>query len=284
MVVVEPEGRETSLDKEAVLSVALFERLRLKGLRWAKDAMELRRLTEVRLDSEDGATSLDKDLRVGILVPFEYVPVGGRCHEDWSDWSSLRGHVKGFYSRSRGKCTCLTSPPTASRSNSRKERANFYGSLVPTLMSSVTVVNAFGRVQGATNSTSDRYLPPNLPSIHSFAFRRRLLPTPRFMQPQFCALLPPSGPANATSHVYNPISRPCLRPPRSRLQLLNDSARPQVGKFSRALQVSAEWPYLGLEPSEPRQSRSLVVCRCRGCRLLAKHVERCYRLAGLAES
>lgn len=73
MVVVEADGRETSLDKEAVLSVALFERLRLKGLRCAKDAIELRRLTEVRLDSDDGATSLDRDLRVGIVMPFECI-------------------------------------------------------------------------------------------------------------------------------------------------------------------------------------------------------------------
>lgn len=32
-MVVEPEGREISLEKEAVLSVALLERRRLKGLR-----------------------------------------------------------------------------------------------------------------------------------------------------------------------------------------------------------------------------------------------------------
>jgi hypothetical protein len=33
--------------------------------------MELRRFMEVRLESEDGATSLERDLRDGMLLPFE---------------------------------------------------------------------------------------------------------------------------------------------------------------------------------------------------------------------
>jgi hypothetical protein len=54
-----------------MLSEALLERRRWKGLRWASEAMELRRFIEVRLDSEDGATSLERDLRDGMLLPFE---------------------------------------------------------------------------------------------------------------------------------------------------------------------------------------------------------------------
>ena len=40
-------------------------------MRWASEAMELRRFIDVRLDSEDGATSLERDLRDGMLLPFE---------------------------------------------------------------------------------------------------------------------------------------------------------------------------------------------------------------------
>lgn len=70
MFVVEAEGRGTSLESEVMLSDALFERRRWKGLSCARDAIELRRLIELRRDSEEGATSLDRDLREGILLPF----------------------------------------------------------------------------------------------------------------------------------------------------------------------------------------------------------------------
>jgi hypothetical protein len=53
-----------------MLSEALLERRRWKGLRCAREAMELRRFMEVRLESEDGATSLERDLRDGMLLPF----------------------------------------------------------------------------------------------------------------------------------------------------------------------------------------------------------------------
>jgi hypothetical protein len=65
------DGRELSLQREVMLSEALLERRRLKGLRCAREAMELRRLIEVRRESEDGATSLESDLRDGMLLPFE---------------------------------------------------------------------------------------------------------------------------------------------------------------------------------------------------------------------
>lgn len=71
VVVVIAVGRETSLEQEAVLSVALLERRRLNGLRWASDAMELRRFMEARLESEEGAASLDRDFREGMLVPYK---------------------------------------------------------------------------------------------------------------------------------------------------------------------------------------------------------------------
>jgi len=69
--VVAADGRELSLQRELMLSEALLERRRLKGLRWAREAMELRRFIEVRRDSEDGATSLERDLCDGMLLPFE---------------------------------------------------------------------------------------------------------------------------------------------------------------------------------------------------------------------
>jgi hypothetical protein len=69
--VVAAEGRELSLQKEVMLSKALLEWRRLKGLRCAREAMELRRFMEVRLESEDGATSLERDLREGMLLLFE---------------------------------------------------------------------------------------------------------------------------------------------------------------------------------------------------------------------
>lgn len=70
--VVGAEGRERelSLQSEVMLSEALLERRRWKGLRCAREAMELRRFMEVRLESEDGATSLERDLRDGMLLPF----------------------------------------------------------------------------------------------------------------------------------------------------------------------------------------------------------------------
>jgi hypothetical protein len=67
--VVGAEGWELSLQREVMLSEALLERRRWKGLRWASEAMELRRFIEVRLESEDGATSLERDLRDGMLLP-----------------------------------------------------------------------------------------------------------------------------------------------------------------------------------------------------------------------
>lgn len=68
--VVEAEGRETSLEREVMLSDALLERRRWNGLRCAREAMELSRFMELRRDSDEGATSLERDLRDGILVPF----------------------------------------------------------------------------------------------------------------------------------------------------------------------------------------------------------------------
>lgn len=70
-VVVGADGRELLLQREVMLSEALLERRRWKGLRCAREAMELRRLMELRLDSDDGATSLERDLRDGMLLPFE---------------------------------------------------------------------------------------------------------------------------------------------------------------------------------------------------------------------
>jgi len=69
-VVVRADGRETSLEREVMLSDALLERRRWNGLRCAREAMELRRFIELRRDSDEGATSLDRDLRDGIFVPF----------------------------------------------------------------------------------------------------------------------------------------------------------------------------------------------------------------------
>jgi hypothetical protein len=74
-VVVEADGRETLLDKEAMLSDALLERRRLNGLRWAKEAIELRRFIELRRESEEGVASLERDLREGILVTFEWLEI-----------------------------------------------------------------------------------------------------------------------------------------------------------------------------------------------------------------
>lgn len=68
--VVAADGGETSLDSEVMLSDALLERRRWKGLRCAREAIELRRFIELRRESEEGATSLERDLREGILVPF----------------------------------------------------------------------------------------------------------------------------------------------------------------------------------------------------------------------
>lgn len=70
IVVVDVNGREISLEREVMLSDALLERWRWNGLRCAREAMELRRFMELRRDSDEGATSLERDLRVGILVPF----------------------------------------------------------------------------------------------------------------------------------------------------------------------------------------------------------------------
>ena len=70
-VVAEADGREISLDREVMLSDALLERRRWKGLRCAREAMELSRFMELRRDSDEGATSLESDFREGILVPFE---------------------------------------------------------------------------------------------------------------------------------------------------------------------------------------------------------------------
>jgi hypothetical protein len=63
------DGRDTSLDKEVMLSDALLKRQRWNGLRCAREAMELRRFIELRRESEDGVTSLERDFREGILVP-----------------------------------------------------------------------------------------------------------------------------------------------------------------------------------------------------------------------
>ena len=70
IVVVDVNGRETSLEREVMLSDALLERRRWNGLRCAREAMELRRFMELRRDSDEGATSLERYFRVGILVPF----------------------------------------------------------------------------------------------------------------------------------------------------------------------------------------------------------------------
>ena len=70
VVVVEAKGRDMSLERESMLSDALLERRRWNGLRCAREAMELRRFMELRRDSDEGATSLERDFRVGILVPF----------------------------------------------------------------------------------------------------------------------------------------------------------------------------------------------------------------------
>ena len=45
---VEVSGRETSLEREVMLSDALLERRRWNGLRCAREAMELRRFMELR--------------------------------------------------------------------------------------------------------------------------------------------------------------------------------------------------------------------------------------------
>jgi hypothetical protein len=63
------DGRETSLDREVMLSEALLERRRWNGLRCAREAIELRRFIELRRESEEGVTSLERDFREGILVP-----------------------------------------------------------------------------------------------------------------------------------------------------------------------------------------------------------------------
>lgn len=65
-VVVRADGRETSLEREVMLSDALLERRRWNGLRCAREAMELSRFIELRRDSDEGATSLERDLRDGI--------------------------------------------------------------------------------------------------------------------------------------------------------------------------------------------------------------------------
>jgi hypothetical protein len=62
------EGRDTSLDREVMLSDALLERRRWNGLRCAREAIELRRFIELRRESEEGVTSLERDFREGILV------------------------------------------------------------------------------------------------------------------------------------------------------------------------------------------------------------------------
>jgi hypothetical protein len=84
IIVVDAVGRETSLESELMLSDALSERRRWNGLRCAREAMELSRFMELRRDSDEGATSLERDLREGILVPFECLMdedggCGGRC-------------------------------------------------------------------------------------------------------------------------------------------------------------------------------------------------------------
>lgn len=53
-----------------MLSDALLERRRWNGLRCAREAMELSRFMELRRDSDEGVTSLERDLRDGIVVPF----------------------------------------------------------------------------------------------------------------------------------------------------------------------------------------------------------------------
>lgn len=74
-VVVDAAGRDTSLDSEVMLSDALLERRRWNGLRCAREAIELRRFIELRRESEEGVTSLERDLRAGILVPFGWVRI-----------------------------------------------------------------------------------------------------------------------------------------------------------------------------------------------------------------
>lgn len=69
-VVVIADERETSLEREAMLSDALLERRRWNGLRCAREAIELSRFMELRRDSDEGVTSLERDLRDGILMPF----------------------------------------------------------------------------------------------------------------------------------------------------------------------------------------------------------------------
>jgi hypothetical protein len=67
-VVVEAacDGRDTSLEREVMLSDALLERRRWNRLRCAR---ELRRFIELRRESEEGVTSLERYFREGILVP-----------------------------------------------------------------------------------------------------------------------------------------------------------------------------------------------------------------------
>jgi hypothetical protein len=60
------EARER-VDEVAVLSLVALERRRLKGLRAWKEAMELRRRSELRRDSEPGA-SPDSLLPDGMLA------------------------------------------------------------------------------------------------------------------------------------------------------------------------------------------------------------------------
>jgi hypothetical protein len=51
-----------------MLSDALLERRRWNGLRCAREAIELRRFIELRRESEEGVTSLERDFREGISV------------------------------------------------------------------------------------------------------------------------------------------------------------------------------------------------------------------------
>ena len=82
-VVVEADGRDISLEREVMLSDALLERRRLNGLRRAKEAMELSRFIELRRDSDEGATSLERDFWGGILVPFGFLRIGDSTCGCW---------------------------------------------------------------------------------------------------------------------------------------------------------------------------------------------------------
>lgn len=69
-VVADVDWSDILLEQQGESSVLLFERRRLNGLSCCREAIELRRLIEVRRESVGGGASLDCDLRMGIVSPF----------------------------------------------------------------------------------------------------------------------------------------------------------------------------------------------------------------------